>query len=292
MFATDQQRRDYLEPLLEGQIRSGFAMTEPDVASSDATNIRTRIERDGDEFVITGRKWWTTGASDPRCTILIVMGVTDPDAEPHHRHSMVLVPTASPGLTRVRDLTVFGYSEQHGHGEFDFDAVRVPAANLLGEQGEGFAMAQARLGPGRIHHCMRAIGMAERALELACRRIIERRAFGGPISDQGVVREQIALSRIELDQVRLLVHKTAWLIDTRGARAAATEIAAIKVAAPRAAQTVIDRAIQLHGAAGVGPDTPLAEMWAAVRTLRIADGPDEVHLRSVGRRELRRYAAR
>ena len=288
MFGTDAQRAQWLEPLLDGRIRSGFAMTEPDVASSDATNIATRIERDGDDYVINGRKWWTTGALDPRCEILILMGKTDPAAETHRQQSMVLVPMDTPGVTVRRSLPVFGYHDQHGHGEITFDNARVPAANLIGEEGAGFAIAQARLGPGRIHHCMRMIGLAERALDMMIDRSRERVAFGKPLSDQGVVRESIALSRIEIDQARLLTLKAAAMIDSVGAKAARTEIAAIKVVAPRVACDVIDRAIQVHGGAGVSDDTPLAAMYAGARSLRLADGPDEVHLRDIARQELRR----
>ncbi len=266
-------------------------MTEPEVASSDATNISTRIERDGDEYVITGRKWWSTGAMRPECKLSIVMGVTDPGESSHARQSMILVPLDTPGVEVKRSTTVFGYDDgpHGGHGEIVFHGVRVPATNLLGGQGQGFALAQARLGPGRIHHCMRSLGLAERALELMCLRVMSRSAFGQPLANQGVIREWIAESRIELDQVRLLVLKAAWLIDTVGVRHARTEIAAIKVAAPRAALRVVERAIQAHGAAGVSGDTPLAEGWAQLRTLRLADGPDEVHLRSVAREELRDY---
>ncbi len=287
LFGTPEQKQRWLTPLLDGEIRSGFAMTEPAVASSDATNITTRIERDGDEYVITGRKWWTSGAMDARCKILILMGKTDPDAERHRQQSMVLVPIDTPGVQVVRGLPVFGYQDQHGHAEIVFDQVRVPVSNLVGEEGGGFAIAQARLGPGRIHHCMRAIGMAERALDLLSRRAISRVAFGSPLSDQGVVQQWIAESRIAIDQARLLVFKAAWTIDKYGTKAARKEIAAIKVVAPRVALDVVDRAIQLHGAAGVSDDVPLAGMYAGLRTLRIADGPDEVHLRDVARLELR-----
>lgn len=292
MFGTSEQKQEWLEPLLDGAIRSAFAMTEPAVASSDATNISTAITRDGDSYVINGHKWWTSGAADPRCRIFVLMGKTDPDAAPHRQQSMVLVPRDTPGVTVVRSLPVFGYQDQHGHCEVRFDDVRVPVTNLLGEQGGGFAIAQARLGPGRIHHCMRAIGMAERALDLLCTRALSRVAFGQPLAAQGVVREQIAESRMEIDQARLLVLKTAWLIDTVGTRGARTEIAAIKVIAPRVACAVIDRAIQVHGGAGVCDDTPLASMYAHARTLRIADGPDEVHVRSVARQELSRHLQR
>ena len=289
MFGTPQQQKEWLEPLLDGTIRSGFGMTEPDVASSDARNISTSIVRDGDEYVINGRKWWTSGAADPRCRVLIVMGKTDPDADSYRQQSMVLVPRDAPGVTFVRDLSVYGYHDQPGHGEMLFEDVRVPAENLIGERGSGFAIAQARLGPGRIHHCMRAIGMAERALELMVRRAQSRQAFGGPLSDQGVVRQQIAESRMEIEQARLLVLKTAWLIDQHGASGARAEVAAIKVIVPRVTTAVIDRAVQLHGGGGVSGDFPLARMWAHARTLRLADGPDEVHIRSVAREELGRY---
>ncbi len=288
MFGTVEQQQRWLQPLLDGQIRSGFAMTEPDVASSDATNISTRIERDGDEYVINGRKWWTTGALDPRCEVLIVMGKTDPEADTHRQQSMVLVPMDTPGVTVHRSLPVFGYHDQHGHGEIEFDNVRVPVTNLIGEEGAGFAIAQARLGPGRIHHCMRMIGLAERALDMTVDRAKERVAFGGPLADQGVIRESIALSRIEIEQARLLTLKAAAMIDEVGAKGARTEIAAIKVVAPRVACDVIDRAIQVHGGAGVSDDTPLANMYAGARSLRLADGPDEVHLRDIARVELRR----
>ena len=288
MFGTPEQQQRWLQPLLDGRIRSGFAMTEPDVASSDATNIATLIQKHGDHYVINGRKWWTTGALDPRCEILILMGKTDPDADTHSQQSMVLVPMDTPGVTVKRSLPVFGYHDQHGHGEIEFSGVRVPVSNLLGQEGSGFAIAQARLGPGRIHHCMRMIGLAERALELMVDRAKGRVAFGAPLSDQGVVREAIALSRIEIDQARLLTLKAAAMIDSVGAKGARTEIAAIKVVAPRVACDVIDRAIQVHGGAGVSDDTPLASMYAGARSLRLADGPDEVHLRDIARMELRR----
>jgi acyl-CoA dehydrogenase len=260
------------------------------VASSDATNIATRITRDGDNYVINGRKWWSTGAMRDECTLSIVMGVSDPDADRHARHSMILVPLDTPGVTVQRSTSVFGYDDgpHGGHGEITFDDVVVPVDNLLGPQGGGFAMAQARLGPGRIHHCMRTLGMAERALELMVKRTLDRTAFGSPIASQGVVREWIAECRLAIEQARLLVLKAAWLIDTVGVKQAATEIAAIKVAAPRAASYVLDRAIQAPGGAGVSGDTPLAEMWAGLRTLHLADGPDEVHLRSVARVEINR----
>jgi len=292
MFATEAQTEQWLKPLLRGEIRSCFSMTEPAVASSDATNIALTITRDGDSYVVDGRKWWSTGAMRPECKIAIVMGVSDPDADRHARHSMVLVPLDTPGVTLERSTTVFGYDDgpHGGHGVIRFDAVRVPVENLLGPQGGGFMMAQARLGPGRIHHCMRSLGMAERALELMCARAASRTAFGGPIARQGVVQEWIAESRLAIEQARLLVLKTAWLIDTVGVKNARTEIAAIKVAAPRAASFVVDKAIQAHGAAGVSGDTMLAEAWAQLRTLHLADGPDEVHLRSVAREELRKFA--
>ncbi|MGH9092196.1 MAG: acyl-CoA dehydrogenase family protein [Acidimicrobiales bacterium] len=289
LFGTPEQRERWLQPLLDGEIRSGFAMTEPDVASSDAANIECRIERHGDQYVVSGRKWWTSGLMDERCRLLVVMGKTDPDGPRHRQQSMVLVPVDAPGVEVVRDLTVFGYTDQHGHGEVRLDGVRVPVGNLLGEEGGGFAMAQARLGPGRIHHCMRALGAAERALELLCRRASSRVAFGRPLADQGMVQEAVAESRLAIEQARLLTLKAAWLIDRHGAMGAAREIAAIKVAAPRAALAVIDRAIQVHGGAGVGPDTPLGKMWAWHRAMRIFDGPDEVHLRSLARAELRRH---
>lgn len=288
MFGSPEQQQRWLQPLLDGRIRSGFSMTEPDVASSDATNISTRIERDGDSYVINGRKWWTTGAMDPRCEVLIVMGKTDPDAEKHRQQSMILVAMDTPGVVVHRSLPVFGYHDQHGHGEIEFRDVRVPVANLIGEEGSGFAIAQARLGPGRIHHCMRMIGVAERALEMMVARAKERVAFGKPLADQGVVREAIALSRIEIEQARLLTLKAAAMIDEVGAKGARTEIAAIKVVAPRVACEVVDRAIQVHGGAGVSDDTPLAAMYAGARSLRLADGPDEVHLRDIARMELRR----
>jgi acyl-CoA dehydrogenase len=292
LFGTPEQKRTWLRPLLDGEIRSAFAMTEPDVASSDATNISTRIERDGDHYVINGRKWWISGSADPRCKIMIVMGKTDPDGHPYRQQSMVLVPLDTPGVEVVRPLPVFGYSDQHGHCEITFTDVRVPVENLVGEEGGGFAIAQARLGPGRIHHCMRAIGMAERALELMCERAVSRVAFGGPLAKQGVVRQQIAESRMAIEQARLLTLKTAWLIDKHGVQAARSEVAAIKVIAPRVALDVVDKAIQVHGGAGVSDDTPLAAMWAGLRTLRLADGPDEVHVRSVARAELGRYLAK
>jgi acyl-CoA dehydrogenase len=291
MFGTDEQKERWLRPLLEGEIRSCFAMTEPAVASSDATNISLRIVPDGDHYVLNGRKWWISGAARERCRVAIVMGKTNPDAPAHLQQSMVLVPMDTPGLTNLRNLPVFGYQDNEGHCELVFENVRVPADHLLGEEGGGFAMAQARLGPGRIHHCMRAIGAAERALELMCRRVRERTAFGKPLAEQGVIQQWIADSRIEIEQVRLLVLKTAWLMDTVGNKGARIEISAIKVAAPYVALRVVDRAIQAHGALGVSDDVPLASMYAHLRTLRLADGPDEVHRMSVARRELRKYDA-
>ena len=288
-YGTREQKKQWLEPLLAGEIRSGFAMTEPDVASSDATNIATRIDPDGDDYVINGRKWWTTGAMDPRCQILILMGKTDPEAETHRQQSMVLVPMDTPGVRIERNLTVFGYTEQPGHAEISFTDVRVPRSNLIAEEGMGFAIAQARLGPGRVHHCMRAIGMAERALDLMCDRALQRVAFHRPLAAQGVVREWIARSRLAIDQARLLVLQTAWVIDKDGAKAARQHIAGIKAVVPQMALDVVDRAIQTYGGAGVSQATPLAEMWAGLRTLRIADGPDEVHLRDVARLELKAH---
>jgi acyl-CoA dehydrogenase len=289
LFGSAGQKKRWLEPLLEGTIRSGFSMTEPDVASSDATNISTTITRDGDDYVINGRKWWTTGGGDPRCAVLIVMGRSDPEAPAHQQHSMILVPIDTPGVQVLRTLPVYGFQEQQGHAEILYTDVRVPKENLIGEQGAGFAIAQGRLGPGRIHHCMRLIGMAERALELACRRVLSRHAFGKRLADQGTVQAQLAESRMEIEQARLLVLKTAWMIDELGVKAARSEISAIKVIAPRMACGVIDRAIQLHGAAGVSDDFPLASIWSRARTLRIADGPDDVHVRKVAQQELRKY---
>jgi acyl-CoA dehydrogenase len=290
-FGTEQQQERWLKPLLDGTIRSAFSMTEPEVASSDATNIATRIERQGDEYVISGRKWWTSGAMSPRCELLIVMGVTDPDADRHRRQSMILVPKATPGVEVRRSTSVFGYDDgpHGGHAEVVYDHVRVPAANLLGEEGDGFRIAQERLGPGRIHHCMRAIGMAERALELLCTRTASRSTFGRPIIDHGVVQRWIAEARVKIEQVRLLVLKTAWLMDTVGNRGARTEVSAIKVAAPEVATWVIDRAIQAHGGMGVSQDTLLPELYGVARILQIADGPDEVHYMAIARRETRRY---
>jgi acyl-CoA dehydrogenase len=289
MFGTDEQKERWLEPLLEGRIRSCFSMTEPDVASSDASNISCRITRDGPGYVVNGRKWWSTGAMDERCAVSIVMGKTDPDAAPHRQQSMVLVPLDTPGVHIERNLTVFGYTDQDGHAEILFDDVRIPDSALLGEEGGGFGMAQARLGPGRIHHCMRTIGMAERALELMCKRALGREAFGTRIADQGAVQTWIANARMGLDQARLYTFYTAWLMDTQGNKAAHNEISGIKVSVIDVATEIIDRAIQVHGAAGVGPDTPLPRMYAGVRSLHFADGPDEVHRRGIARRELRRW---
>jgi acyl-CoA dehydrogenase len=289
-FGTPAQKSEWLEPLLNASIRSSFCMTEPEVASSDATNIATRIQRDGDSYVVAGRKWWSTGAMNPEAAIFIVMGKTDPEADRHRQQSMILVPRDTPGVTIVRPLTIFGYDDRDhgGHAEIVFDDVRVPATNLIGGEGDGFGIAQARLGPGRIHHCMRALGMAERAMDLMRDRARTRVAFGRSLGDQGVVREWLAESRIAIEALRLLVLKTAWLMDTAGNRAAMTEIQGIKIAVPRTVQQILDRAIQLYGGAGVSDDEPLAEMFAAVRTLRLADGPDEVHLSSLGRAELKR----
>lgn len=289
LFGSPEQQDQWLQPLLAGEIRSAFAMTEPDVASSDATNIALSIRRDGNEYVLNGRKWWISGAASKRCKVFIVMGKTNPDAARHSQQSMILVPRDTPGLTIVRDLPVFGYQDREGHVELRFEDVRVPADNLIGEEGSGFAIAQARLGPGRIHHCMRCIGTAERALDLMCRRVTERVAFGRPLAEQGVIREWIADSRMEIEQARLLTLKAAWLMDTVGAKGAAIEISAIKVVAPAVALRVVDRAIQAHGGAGVSDDFPLARMYAGLRTMRFADGPDEVHRRQVARTELARH---
>ncbi len=288
-YGNEEQRREWLEPLLEGRIRSAFAMTEPAVASSDATNIEASIVRDGDEYVINGRKWWTSGAMDPRCEIFIFMGKTNPDADRHSQQSMILVPRATPGVTVVRPLTVYGYDDApHGHAEVAFEEVRVPVSNLLLGEGRGFEIAQGRLGPGRIHHCMRCIGAAERALEAMCKRADERVAFGRPLANQGVVREAIANSRMEIDQARLLTLKAADMMDKVGNKVARAEIAMIKVVAPTMALNVLDRAIQVHGGGGVCQDFSLARTWANLRTLRMADGPDEVHRNSLAKLELGR----
>ncbi|MCX8526598.1 MAG: acyl-CoA dehydrogenase family protein, partial [Candidatus Nanopelagicales bacterium] len=281
LFATDEQKKQWLEPLLDGTIRSAFAMTEPYVASSDATNIQCSIRREGDEYVINGTKWWISGANDPRCKILIFMGKTDPDAPVHRQQSMVLVPTETPGVQIVRSLTVFGRQDQHGHAWIELENVRIPVSNILREEGDGFMIAQARLGPGRIHHCMRAIGAAERALQMMVDRAKTRVAFGGPLADQGTIQRDIAESRVEIEQARLLTLHAAWLIDTKGTKAAQNEIAAIKIVAPRVACNVIDRAIQVHGGLGVCDDLPLARMYGWHRALKLFDGPDEVHLRSI-----------
>jgi acyl-CoA dehydrogenase len=286
LLGTPAQKQEWLEPLLDGTIRSGFAMTEPDVASSDARNITTRIERDGDDYVITGRKWWTSGALDPRCKVLVTMGKTDPGAASYQQQSMVLVPVDTPGVTIVRDLPVMGRHDQHGHAEVRFDGVRVPVSNILGQEGGGFAAAQARLGPGRIHHCMRALGAAERALALMVARANSRVAFGRPLAEQGMLQQQVAESRLEIDQARLLCHAACAVIDAEGNKAARNLVAMAKVACPRAATNVIDRAIQVHGGAGMSDDFPLAAMYAWHRAMRLFDGPDEVHLRSIARAEL------
>jgi acyl-CoA dehydrogenase len=291
-FGSEAQKDQWLRPLLDGEIRSAFAMTEPAVASSDATNIALRIERDGDDYVLNGRKWWTSNALHPNMRILIVMGKTDPDAPTYQQQSMILVPRDTPGLTILRNLTVFGYHDHEGHAEVDFENVRVPAENIVAGEGMGFLIAQARLGPGRIHHCMRAIGMAERALELMCARADARETFGHAVSHYGNVRDWIAESRIELEMARLLVLKTAWLMDTVGNRHARIEISGIKFAVPNICLKIIDRAIQVHGGGGVSQDFPLAQMYAGMRTLRLADGPDEVHKLSLARQELRRQRER
>jgi acyl-CoA dehydrogenase len=290
-FGTEEQQDRWLTPLLEGEIRSCFAMTEPWVASSDATNIQSRIEKDGDHYVVNAHKWWTSGAASARCKVAILMGVSNPDADPYHRHSMIIVPMDAPGAQVVRTLSVFGHDAGGGHCETLFENVRLPESAILGGEGNGFAMAQARLGPGRIHHCMRAIGLAEKALELLCMRAQMRTAFAKPLADQGVVQDQVAESRMEIEQARLLTMKAAWLMDTVGNKGARFEIAAIKVLAARTATTVIDRAIQVFGGAGVSQDWPLADMYTHARTLRLVDGPDEVHKQQIARRELRKYEA-
>jgi acyl-CoA dehydrogenase len=289
LFGTDEHKEQWLRPLLAGEIRSAFAMTEPAVASSDATNIETRIERDGDEYVINGRKWWTSNALHAHCRVLIVMGKTDPDGPIRRQQSMLVVPLDTPGITLVRGLPVFGYQDREGHAEVVFDDVRVPAGALLAGEGDGFMISQARLGPGRIHHCMRTIGMAERALDLLCQRALSRVTFGKPVAENANIQDWIAEARIELEMIRLLTMKTAWLMDTVGNRHARVEIAAIKVAAPTVALKIVDRAIQVHGGGGVSDDFPLASMYAHLRTLRLADGPDEVHKRTIAQRELRRW---
>jgi acyl-CoA dehydrogenase len=288
-FGTEEHKERWLRPLLEGEIRSAFGMTEPEVASSDATNIELRMERDGDEYVLNGRKWWTTNALHPNCEVLIVMGKTDPEAPKHRQQSMMVVPLDTPGVKVERSLSVFGYLDREGHGEVSFEDVRVPASALLAGEGDGFVIGQARLGPGRIHHCMRSIGAAERALDLLCERALARSTFGKPVAENANIQDWIAESRIELEMIRLLTMKTAWLMDTVGNRHARVEIAAIKVAAPQVALKVIDRAIQVHGGGGVSGDFPLAEMWAHQRTLRLADGPDEVHKRTIAKQELGRH---
>jgi len=292
VFGTPEQQDRWLRPLLEGEIRSSFAMTEPAVASSDATNIELRIDRDGDEYVLNGRKWWTSGAMRERCRIMIVMGKTDPEGPRYRQQSMILVPRDTPGVTILRNLPVFGFVDPEGHAEVEFDNARVPVSNLIGNEGDGFLISQARLGPGRIHHCMRALGAAERALELMCRRTSTRVTFGQPISERANVQDWIAESRIEIEMARLLTMKAAWMMDTVGNKHARMEIAAIKVAAPNVALRVVDRAIQAHGGAGVSDDFPLAMMYAHLRTLRLADGPDEIHKRTIARDELRRLARR
>ena len=288
-FGTEAQKQEWLMPLLEGSIRSCFAMTEPDVASSDPRNLEASVVRDGDSYIVNGTKWWTTGAASSDCKISILMGVTDPQARSRHRYSMILVPMDTPGVEVERSLNVFGYQERGGHGVVHYRDVRVPASNLIAGEGEGYMIAQARLGPGRIHHCMRLIGMAERAFDLMVTRAKSRTAFGSAVSDKGVIQEWIAEARWRIEQARLLVLKTAWLLDEVGNREARREISAIKVVAPRTALWVIDRAIQVHGGAGVSDDVPLARMWAHARTLRIADGPDEVHNMVLARREIDRY---
>ncbi|MGH3303808.1 MAG: acyl-CoA dehydrogenase family protein [Streptosporangiaceae bacterium] len=290
-FGTEEQKDRWLRPLLDGEIRSAFCMTEPDVASSDATNIATSVVRDGDVYVINGRKWWSSGAMDPRCKILIVMGKTNPDADRHRQQSQILVPADTPGVTMKRGMHVFGYTDgtHGGHAEVIFSDVRVPVRNVIAGEGEGFAIAQARLGPGRIHHCMRQIGAAERAVELMCRRVTSRVAWGKPLAEQGVIQDWIAEARVRIEAARLLVLKTAWLMDTAGNKGAHTEIQAIKILVPQMTEWILDKAIQAHGAGGVSQDFPLAVLWAHARTLRLADGPDEVHKRSLAYRELKKY---
>ena len=291
LFGTDEHKERYLKPLLDGKIRSAFAMTEPAVASSDATNVEMSMVRDGDKYVVNGRKWFASNGMHRNCRVLIVMGKTDPTAPPHRQQSMMVVPIDAHGITVRRNLPVFGYQDREGHAEIDFDDVRVPAKDVLKGEGEGFAISQARLGPGRIHHCMRAIGMAERALELLCKRAQSRVTFGKPISDNANIRDWIAESRIDIEMIRLLTLKAAYLMDTVGNKEARTEIAAIKVAAPNIALKIVDRAIQVHGGGGVTDDFPLAMAWAHLRTLRLADGPDEVHKRAIAKQELRKYRA-
>jgi acyl-CoA dehydrogenase len=289
LFGTDEHKEKYLKPLLDGKIRSAFAMTEPDVASSDATNIAMKMDRDGDDFILNGRKWWTSNAMHKNCKVLIVMGKTDPEAATHRQQSMLVVPIDAPGVTVLRNLPVFGYVDREGHAEVLFEDVRVPAKDVLKGPGEGFAISQARLGPGRIHHAMRTIGVAERALELLCRRAVSRVTFGKPVAMRANIQDWIAEARIEIEKTRLLTFKAAYLMDTVGNKEARTEIAAIKVAAPEMALKIIDRAIQVHGGGGVSNDFPLAMMYAHVRTLRLADGPDEVHKMSIAKMELRKY---
>ena len=291
-YGTKEHQKQWLEPLMDGKIRSCFAMTEPAVASSDATNIRAEIKKDGDSYVINGRKWWTSGANDHRCKISIFMGQTDPNADPHKRQSMILVPMETPGVKVLRHLNVFGYDDApHGHAEVVFENVRVPASNILLGEGRGFEIAQGRLGPGRIHHCMRAIGSAERALELMCQRSVSRTAFGKKLAEHSVNKHWIAESRMDIDQARLLTLYAAHKMDELGNKEARAEIAMIKVVAPNMTQRVIDRAIQMHGGAGVSPDFPLAKAWAGNRTLRLADGPDEVHRETIAKMELKKYMA-
>jgi acyl-CoA dehydrogenase len=289
LFGTDEHKEKYLKPLLDGTMASAFAMTEPQVASSDATNVQLSMVRDGDDYVLNGRKWFASNALHKNCKVMIVMGKTDPTAAPHRQQSMMVVPIDAPGVTVMRGLPVFGYQDREGHAEIDFKDVRVALKDVLKGEGEGFAISQARLGPGRIHHCMRAIGMAERALELMCKRAQSRITFGKPISENANIQDWIAEARIDIEMIRLLTLKAAYLMDTVGNKAAQTEIAAIKVAAPKVALTIVDRAIQVHGGGGVTDDFPLALAWAHLRTLRLADGPDEVHKRAIARRELRKY---